>query len=185
MASRWFIINEWLFYNLSGYKDSDQDDPETINRRKEESVQFLEALFVRRDDGLVVLRNGPWIRALRRWADRADKASVKDRNMSKQFFRRVLLQPDRRKFIEEDEIVELPPELRRLIRTHKDDEIEEYINDEDEYLLLTWLSSPVKIEYIVTTDSGLHIALAKHYPVIKTRHRDCFLKEYLGKSPAR
>ena len=63
---------------------------------------------------------------------------------------------------------------------NKGDEIEEYINDEDEYLLLTWLSSPVKVEYIVTTDTGLQDALARHYPEIKTRHRDDFLAEYLA-----
>ena len=67
---------------------------------------------------------------------------------------------------------------------HKNDEIEEYINDEDEYLLLTWLSSPVNIEYIVTTDRRLMNALAEHRPDIKTRHRDDFLTEYLGTAPA-
>ena len=180
MASRWFIINEWLFSNLSTERDSGQEDPEILTRRKEESVRFLELLFDRKEDGIVVPRDCPWIRKAYQWADRANKASTKDRVLSKRLFREVLLQPDRRKIIEEIELVELPPELRRLIRTHKDDEIEDYINDEDEYLLLTWLSSPVRIEYIVTTDTSLQVALARHYPAIKTIHRDDFLAEYLN-----
>ena len=80
--------------------------------------------------------------------------------------------------MEEDDIKDLPPKLRRLIRTHKDDEIDEYINDEDEYLLLTWLSSQVEVECIVTTDTRLQQALAKHYPEIRTLHRDEFLASY-------
>ena len=185
MASRWFIINEWLFSNLSSEEDSGQDSPETINQRKEESVRFLETLFVRKEDGIVVPRDCPWIRKAYQWADRANKVGGKERILSKRFFREILLQPDRRKLLERDELKELPPELRRLIRTHKDEAIEEYINDEDEYLLLTWISSPVRIEYIVTTDTGLQDALARHYPAIKTRHRDAFLAEYLGQLPAR
>ncbi len=185
MASRWFIINEWLFSNLSGERDSDQDDHEILKQGKEESVRFLERLFDRKEDGIVIPRDSPWIRKAYQWADRANRASIRDRNLSKRFFREILLQPDRRKLLERDELKDLPPELRRLIRTHKDEEIEEYINDEDEYLLLTWLSSPVRIEYIVTTDTGLQDALARHYPAIKTRHRDDFLAEYLGNQPAR
>ncbi len=184
MASRWFIINEWLFSNLSNEKDSDQDSSETTDRRKEESVQFLETLFVRKEDGIVVPRNCPWIRKAYQWADRANRVGGRERNLSKRFFREVLLQPSRRIELEKDDLKELPPELRRLIRTQKDDEIAEYINDEDEYLLLTWLSSPVQIEYIVTTDLGLQNALARHFPAIRTRHRDDFLAEYLGNPPA-
>ena len=180
MASRWFIINEWLFSNLSGEKDTDQDDPEILKLRKEESVRFLELLFEREEDGIVVPRDCPWIRKAYQWADRANKESLRDRELSKRLFREVLLQPSRRIELEKDDLKELPHKLRRLIRTYKDEEIEEYINDEDEYLLLTWISSPVKIEYIVTTDTGLRDALAKHYPDIKTRHRDDFLAEYLG-----
>ncbi|MCY3944972.1 MAG: hypothetical protein OXF44_01640 [Anaerolineaceae bacterium] len=180
MASRWFIINEWLFSNLSGERDSDQDDPEILNQRKEESVRFLELLFDRKEDGIVVPRDCPWIRKAYQWADRANKASFRDQLLSKRFFREVLLQPTRRIELEQGDLKDLPPELRRLIRTHKEEEIDEYINDEDEYLLLTWLSSPVRIEYIVTTDTALQDALAKHYPAIKTRHRDDFLAEYLG-----
>lgn len=185
MASRWFIINEWLFSNLSGERDSDQDDPEFLKQGKEESVRFLELLFDRKEDGIVVPRDCPWIKKAYQWADRANKVGGKERILSKRFFREILLQPDRRKLLEQDDLKELPPALRRLIRTHKEAEIDEYINDEDEYLLLTWLSSPVRIEYIVTTDTALQDALAKHYPAIKTRHRDDFLKGYLGDPPAR
>ncbi|MCY3857490.1 MAG: hypothetical protein OXG25_01135 [Gammaproteobacteria bacterium] len=180
MASRWFIINEWLFSNLSGERDSDQDDPEILKQAKEDSVRFLELLFDRIEDGIVVPRDCPWIRKAYQWADRANKSGGRERNLSKRFFREVLLQPSRRIELERDDLKELPPELRRLIRTHKDDKIEEYINDEDEYLLLTWLSSPVRIEFIVTTDTALQDALARHYPAIKTRHRDDFLAEYLS-----
>ena len=49
MASRWFIINEWLFSNLSSEKDTDQDDPEILKLRKVESVRFLELLFEREE----------------------------------------------------------------------------------------------------------------------------------------
>lgn len=184
MASRWFIINEWLFSNLSTERASALEDPETLKQRREESIRFLELLFDRQEDGIVVPRDCPWIRKAYQWADRANRLGGRERSLSKRFFREVLLQPSRRIELEKDDLQELPSELRRLIRTHKDDEIEEYINDEDEYLLLTWLSSPVQIEYIVTTDTGLQAALAKHYPAIKTCHRDDFLAEYLATPPA-
>ena len=75
------------------------------------------------------------------------------------------------------EVKELPDILQNLLNEGK-------IDRDDEYLFQTWLSSPVKVEYIVTSDKRLMQALAKHYPEIKTRHRDDFLTEYLDTAPA-
>lgn len=77
------------------------------------------------------------------------------------------------------EVRELPDKLQSLLDDRK-------IDPDDEYLLQTWYSCPeeINIEYIVTSDNKLINDLREHYPAIKTRHRDDFLKEYLGDPPA-
>ena len=82
------------------------------------------------------------------------------------------------KMLKGSEINELPPKLGCLLDQKK-------IDNGDEFLMQIWYSSSVKVEYIVTSDKRLMLALAEHWSDIKTRHRDDFLAEYLGTAPAR
>ena len=176
MASRWFIINEWLFSNLAGEKDS-QQDPEVPKRKKVQSIRFLRALFYENDDGLVVLMSSPWMDKAKRWSRRTNYRSRQEQDLSNYFFRRFIINRKKCRALLPKDVVPLSDELQHKLAS-------EQIDSKDKYLLQTWKSSPVPVEYIVTTDRKLMNALAKHCPEIKSRHRDEFLDEYLSTSPA-
>ncbi len=177
MASRWFIINEWLFSNLAGEKDS-QQDPEVPKRKKVQGIRFLQVLFFEKDDGLVVLLGSPWMDKAKRWSRRTNYRSRQEQDLSNYFFRRFIINRNKCRALLPKDVVPLSDELQRKLAT-------EQIDSKDTYLLQTWKSSPVPVEYIVTTDRKLMNDLAEHCRKIKTRHRDDFLAEYLGTAPAR
>lgn len=178
MASRWFIINEWLFSNLAGETDSQEKDPEDPKRRKVQSIRFLQALFFERDDGLVVLLGSPWMDKAQRWSDRTSFRSHQEQRLSKYFFGRFILNRNKCRALLPKDIVRLPDDLQRKLDAN-------LIDKKDKYLLETWISSPVPVEYIVTTDRKLMKDLKDNWDAIKTRHRDDFLADYLNPSPAR
>ena len=164
MVSRWFIINEWLLDNLL-----DNSRPE----EQERSVHFLEAL-IRSPDGIIVLWNSPWME--KAW-ELMEKDDEERRQISILFQTRLVRHLSKFKWLMDYEVKELPDILQNLLNEGK-------IDRDDVYLFQTWLSSPVKVEYIVTSDKRLMQALAEHWSDIKTRHRDDFLTEYLGTAPA-
>lgn len=164
MTSRWFIINEWLLNDLLG-------DNET--EAQKQSVQFLSSL-IQAPHGIVILQDSPWMSKAWQLMKMADP---NQRQISKFLQLRILRDANKCRIIKGDEVVKLPDSLQQLLT-------ERQIDNDDEYLLQTWCSSPVKIEYIVTSDEYLMRALEMHYPEIRTLHRDEFLDGYPEVPPA-
>lgn len=164
MASRWFIINDWFHYDLKCRNGPEQ---------KEQCVQFLKAL-INGPDGIVIIQNGLWLHEIIDWINRENRSNVNERLLRRQFFGMLYLDSQKCKILKGSEINELPPKLRCLLDQKK-------IDNGDEFMMQIWYSSPVKVEYIITTDCRLMNALDKFWPDIKTRHRDDFLAEYLAR----
>lgn len=162
MASRWFIINEWLLNDLLGDNEAEA---------QKQSFQFLR-LLINESDGIVVLRESPWMSKAWQLMEMTDPIR---RKLSKFLQLIILRDANKCQIIMEDEVEKLPDSLQQLLTDRQ-------IDNDDEYLLKTWCSSPVEVEYIVTTDIKLQRALAEHYPEIRTLHRDNFLENYLETS---
>ena len=163
MAARWFIINEWLLHDLLG------DNGE---KAQEESSQFLDA-FIQQADGIIVLASSPWM-------DKAGhlmaQSTLPLRRISQRLQRGILRDSQQCRILQQEELRELPAELRNLLSEGK-------IDSDDEYLLQIWCSAPVAVNCLVTTDTRLRQALAEHYPGIRTVHRDEFLANYPAPPP--
>lgn len=104
-------------------------------------------------------------------------ADPNQRRISKFLQLRILRDANKCRIIKGGKLRKLPDSLQQLLTNRQ-------IDNDDEYLLQTWCSSPVKIEYIVTTDKYLMRALENHYPKIRTIHRDEFLDSYPEIPPA-
>ncbi len=76
-----------------------------------------------------------------------------------------------------DQVGEIPDNLQGLLDSNT-------IDRDDVYLFQAYYAPEVQVDCIVTTDQRLIDALAKHYPAIRTRHRDEFLAEYLSSALA-
>ncbi|MCY3936712.1 MAG: hypothetical protein OXG02_05865 [Chloroflexi bacterium] len=158
MPSRWFIINEWLLHDLLGDNKSES---------QKQSVQILNS-FTHEPHGIVILQDSPWMSKAWQLMKMTDPLQ---RKISQFLHLSILRDANKCRIIKEDEVEKLPDSLQQLLTNSQ-------IDNDDEYLLQTWCSSPVKIECIVTTDKNLMRALDEHYPEIRTIHRDEFLDSY-------
>ena len=167
MASRWFIINEWLLNDLLGH-----NGPDELRR----SDRFLRKL-VRGPDGVIVLWKSAWMD--KAW-ELMEKEDEERRQRSILFQTELVRNRNRFRWLMDHEVRELPDNLQSVLDEGK-------IDRDDEYLLQTWFSCPedINVDYIVTSDSKLIRDLKEHWPEVRTRHRDDFLADYLGRTSAR
>lgn len=170
MAPRWFILNEWILHDLVG---------ENGIARQKQSGEFL-ATLLKTSDGIVVCLESQWMRKF--WGfynqnSQRDGYRTEVRRLLTLLYRDFIRQNQKCLGLLNDQVGEIPATLQGLLDSNT-------IDRDDTYLFQAYYAPDVQADCIITTDQRLIDALARHYPEIKTRHRDDFLNEYLGTSPA-
>jgi len=156
MASRLFVVNEWLLEDLRG-----TNGPE----KRHESYKWLKTLHDR-CDRLAVLKPSPWTQKAYRLMKQTDTTG---RMVSRFLHQEVLRNQLKTQLVPPTELRQAPPEVR------------DATPEPDRYLVDLYFT--VNAARLITTDTALHEKLAASKEV-NVDMRDSFVAAYLSGSDA-
>ncbi len=170
MASRWFILNEWILHDLVG---------ENGVVKQKQSGDFLSALL-ESPDGIVVYFASQWMRKLWNFYSRnsqGDTYRTEERRLFTLLYTDIIRHSRKCRGLLNEHIGDLPDDLQSLLDSNT-------IDRDDTYLFQTFFAPGVQAECIVTTDQRLIDAIDESPLNVSTIHRDDFLDDYLASTPA-
>ena len=152
MASRLFVVNEWLLDDLLGHRGTD---------KRRESFSWLEAMHAR-CDRIAVLESSPWAQKAYKLMKHPDTTI---RGVSRFLHLKVLQNQLKSQLVSPGELLQAPDDVRKVTP------------ESDRYLVDLYFT--VKAAQLITTDTVLHGNLTASQKV-KVEMRDSFIRAYLA-----